>query len=65
MLEFEELLPSSIRRRLRTGHKVVYPEQEPKHSFCGQGKKHEYESYETLKQVFDRKNNQTENQAVS
>lgn len=53
VLEFEELLPTSIRRWLRTGYRVVYPDlcDEPKQGFSyNKGKE-----YYTLQNINERK----------
>ena len=56
MLEFEELLPSYFRSKLRTGHKVVYPWKPRRIKWF----KPEHESPEVLQQVFGRKKHQAE-----
>lgn len=53
MLEFEELLPSYFRSRLRTGHKVVHPYLKGEKK-----KKYAHKNPEYLDPVFDRKAHQ-------
>lgn len=58
MLEFEQILPTKIRRWLRTGHRVVYPDpsQELKGCFSSIWKEiYSFESYEILREIAERK----------